>query len=208
MSHTPKPKKARRRRPADPKKRGLPLGSPCAHPCPDCGAMLVLRRGRFDLFYGCERYPACRGSHGAHPDGRPLGIPADAATRKARNDAHGYFDRLWREQPTGRAKAVGAFVIDCARQTRKTRKPSSAGPRIGVVVEVVGDVKRIVWGAGSRTSTLRQGRHGRIYPTPQDLRGRARFEGLAVYEPTAEERERLLERARAEGYLREEGRAA
>ena len=64
--------------------------------CGDCGAAMALRSGRFRPFYSCTRYPACRGSHGAHPDGRPLGVPADAATRQARIDAHAAFDRVWR----------------------------------------------------------------------------------------------------------------
>jgi len=51
------------------------------------------RKGR--PFYGCPRWPRCRGSHGAHKDGRPLGNPADEATRQARMRAHEAFDRLW-----------------------------------------------------------------------------------------------------------------
>jgi len=63
--------------------------------CGDCGGAMVLRASRFRPFYSCTRYPACRGTHGAHPDGRPLGVPADAATRQARIDAHAAFDRVW-----------------------------------------------------------------------------------------------------------------
>lgn len=65
--------------------------------CPeDCGGELVLRRSRYGLFYGCENYPDCPGSHGAHPDGRPLGIPATKETKDARIRAHAAFDRLWK----------------------------------------------------------------------------------------------------------------
>lgn len=64
--------------------------------CGDCGAAMALRAGRFRPFYSCTRYPACRGAHGAHPDGRPMGTPADAATRQARTEAHAAFDRVWR----------------------------------------------------------------------------------------------------------------
>jgi hypothetical protein len=70
--------------------------------CPSCDAVMIIRRssfvypdGRPRLFYGCSRYPECHETHGAHPDGRPLGIPAKAATRRLRMLAHEYFDRLW-----------------------------------------------------------------------------------------------------------------
>lgn len=61
-----------------------------------CGAPMQLRRSRYGKFYGCTRYPECDGRHGAHPNGSPLGIPADKATREARIRAHEAFDRLWR----------------------------------------------------------------------------------------------------------------
>lgn len=57
---------------------------------------MVLRRSSFGPFYGCTGFPACRGSHGAHPDGRPLGTPGDSATKRARKAAHKAFDPLWR----------------------------------------------------------------------------------------------------------------
>jgi DNA topoisomerase-1 len=28
--------------------------------CPECGGRLILRRGRFGKFYGCENYPTCK----------------------------------------------------------------------------------------------------------------------------------------------------
>jgi ssDNA-binding Zn-finger/Zn-ribbon topoisomerase 1 len=57
---------------------------------------MVLRSSRHGLFYGCRSFPACRAAHGAHPDGTPLGVPADPETRKARVAAHDAFDRLWK----------------------------------------------------------------------------------------------------------------
>lgn len=56
--------------------------------CPDCGSSMKLRRSRFGLFYGCPRYPACQGTHGAHPDGKPLGVPANAEGKRLRMRAH------------------------------------------------------------------------------------------------------------------------
>ena len=70
--------------------------------CPECGAMLKLRNGKHGLFYGCEKYPKCKASHGAYPDGRPKGTPGDKETRKARIYAHRIFDRLWK--PKGEEK--------------------------------------------------------------------------------------------------------
>lgn len=63
--------------------------------CGDCGAPMRLRSGRFGQFWSCSRFPSCRGSLGAHPDGRPVGAPSDTATRAARQRAHAAFDRLW-----------------------------------------------------------------------------------------------------------------
>jgi hypothetical protein len=67
-----------------------------AYPCPDCGAEMVLRWASFAerLFYGCVRWPECTANHGAHPNGYPLGKPADRDTRRARSAAHRAFDRL------------------------------------------------------------------------------------------------------------------
>jgi ssDNA-binding Zn-finger/Zn-ribbon topoisomerase 1 len=82
--------------------------------CPDCGSPMVLREtakfryedGRPRPFYGCSAYPACFATHGAHPDGRPLGTPGDAATKAARIKAHEAFDRLWKG---GRMSRRGAY---------------------------------------------------------------------------------------------------
>lgn len=64
--------------------------------CPECGSDMVLRDSRFGLFYGCVRYPACDATHGAHPNGDPLGVPADKETKRARMAAHDSFDLLWK----------------------------------------------------------------------------------------------------------------
>ena len=63
-----------------------------------------LRGSRYGPFYGCEKYPACTGSHKAHKDGSPMGIPANAETKQARIKAHDAFDRLWFDK-AGREKA-------------------------------------------------------------------------------------------------------
>jgi ssDNA-binding Zn-finger/Zn-ribbon topoisomerase 1 len=66
--------------------------------CPDCGADMILKDGKYGKFYGCERYPQCDAAHGAHQHTeKPLGIPADKATRVMRIRAHKAFDKLWKK---------------------------------------------------------------------------------------------------------------
>lgn len=71
--------------------------------CPDCGAEMVLRETkkftypknkRPRKFYGCSNWPKCNATHGAHPDGKPLGFPADSATKLWRSKTHKKIDEL------------------------------------------------------------------------------------------------------------------
>ena len=119
----------------------LPLGTRLSHPCPECGSTMVLRESRFGLFYGCQRYPSCEATHGARPNGCPLGIPADKPTKKERVLAHALFDQLWRgpQAPMSRLEAycwmqkmmemssddahIGRFMTeDCVRLRALLRK--------------------------------------------------------------------------------------
>ncbi|HMZ82256.1 MAG TPA: zinc-finger-containing protein [Acidobacteriota bacterium] len=75
---------------------GLPVGTILNHPCPDCGASMCLRNTKYGLRYLCCRFPTCKGSHGAHPSGHPLGVPADSYTKQKRIQAHHELDSLWR----------------------------------------------------------------------------------------------------------------
>lgn len=87
----------------------LPLGTVLEHPCPDCGAEMVLRHSdRYGLFYGCRGWPDCKATHGAHADGHPLGVPADPVTKLFRRAAHGTFDLLWKGT-TGRMSRTKAY---------------------------------------------------------------------------------------------------
>lgn len=65
--------------------------------CPDCGAMLVLVEFRGKPLYKCIRanQTACQGTHGAHIDGAPMGVPAHWTVRAKRRKAHSVFDLLW-----------------------------------------------------------------------------------------------------------------
>jgi ssDNA-binding Zn-finger/Zn-ribbon topoisomerase 1 len=73
--------------------------------CAECGASMVLRPSKYGLFYGCTKFPECRGTHGAHADGRPKGTPGNAVTKKARIEAHRIFDQIWK---SGLVKNRGA----------------------------------------------------------------------------------------------------
>lgn len=75
--------------------------------CPECGARMVLKPSRYGQFYGCVRWreTGCPGSHGCHPNGTPLGVPADRKTKDARIEAHAAFDTLWKEGGMRRKEA-------------------------------------------------------------------------------------------------------
>jgi ssDNA-binding Zn-finger/Zn-ribbon topoisomerase 1 len=67
--------------------------------CPDCKAPLRLKTGHHGLFYGCQRFPDCNTTHGAHNAtwrvGQPYGIPADKETRVLRARAHALAKDVW-----------------------------------------------------------------------------------------------------------------
>ena len=65
--------------------------------CPECGGNMILRKSPKypHPFYGCTRFPYCTSSHGAHPNGAPLGIPGNAETKEWRIKAHAAMDPLW-----------------------------------------------------------------------------------------------------------------
>ncbi len=84
----------------------IPNGAKHGHPCPSCKSVMTLRRGHNGPFYACEHFPKCRTTAGAHSDGRPLGIPADEATKKMRIKAHAAFDHLWQ---SGMRSRPGAY---------------------------------------------------------------------------------------------------
>ena len=79
--------------------------------CPQCktGAKMILRRRRSDgaPFYGCEKWPACKATHGAHPDGTPLGIPGTQDEKAARIRAHAAIDVIWQ---SGRMTRGGMYA--------------------------------------------------------------------------------------------------
>ncbi len=75
--------------------------------CPECGSPMILIEGKISSspFYGCTMFPKCRLTHGAHPDGKPLGVPATRLTVNRRKMAHHYFDMLWKSEKMSRGEA-------------------------------------------------------------------------------------------------------
>ena len=81
--------------------------------CPECGRPMILRdngpyktrSGQPKLWYACPFYPRyCTGSHGAHPDGTPLGTPANAELKALRTQAHKECGRVWGDWATNTSK--------------------------------------------------------------------------------------------------------
>lgn len=70
--------------------------------CPDCPGRMRLKNSRYGLFYGCDRYPDCDTTHGAHKStwrvGMPLGRPAPREVRMLRAQAHAAAAKLWNWQ--------------------------------------------------------------------------------------------------------------
>lgn len=89
--------------------------------CPDCGALMILVPFGAKVIYRCVRHKTirCRGTHGAHPDGSPLGTPAPWPVREARKKAHAVFDLLW-NGPDARMSRGAAYqwLQDSMHMTR------------------------------------------------------------------------------------------
>lgn len=79
--------------------------------CPECGSAMELRPSRYGKFYGCVRYPNCKATHGAHPNGSPLGTPADKVTKGWRIKAHDEFDKLWKSNLGGTMRRKDAYRL-------------------------------------------------------------------------------------------------
>ncbi len=98
--------------------RASPKRSMRGLPCPDCGGTLYLRNGKFGLFYGCENYSKtlCRGSVSADRQGLPLGVPADAATRRARYLVRTAINHLFLKDPDNNPPyAVQNYTLEQCR---------------------------------------------------------------------------------------------
>ena len=105
-----------------------PIGYILKNSCGDCGDNMVLRKGRYNIYFRCVNFPQCRGSHSAHQAGQkkgePMGNPADYRTRKLRQQTHEHLDKIWMTSPhhkkLGRrlvydwlAAQMGLSIMDC-----------------------------------------------------------------------------------------------
>lgn len=86
--------------------------------CGECQSPMELRESMYGKFWGCTRFPDCKGTHGAHRDsGAPLGVPADKATKQARMAAHAEFDKLWSQGQMDRKEAY-SWLMDAMGKSR------------------------------------------------------------------------------------------
>ena len=73
--------------------------------CPYCGSHTILRsangiyqdNSKGVMLYVCKNYPACDAYVRVHKGTTvPMGVPANWKLRKLRNEAHHYFDQLYK----------------------------------------------------------------------------------------------------------------
>lgn len=86
--------------------------------CPECGEVMVLKRSKFGLFYGCQKWPRCDGIQPAYPSGRPMGTNQVRATKQERVRAQEVFDdlRIRREWTRKRAYTWLAKKLNMTRK--------------------------------------------------------------------------------------------
>lgn len=65
--------------------------------------------------YICDRFPACRGSVGVHPNGKPLGSIPDDETKGLRRQLHATIDHLWMNRPHNQRKKYRGKVYGWLR---------------------------------------------------------------------------------------------
>lgn len=114
------------------------MNAPDSIPCQYCGGVArpvsgkVIYPHRPDLhvkrFYLCA---PCDAYCGTHPDGRPMGIPADKHLRKARNYVHGLFDPLWEKAD----QAYGGESSAKIRGVARSRAYRWLASRMGITTE-------------------------------------------------------------------------
>src|SRR4030067_3347967 len=71
--------------------------------CPSCGLGMRLitsdrykyKNGHPKRYYQCIDWPRCRGNHGAHPNGQPVGIPAEKGVRQISTYAPILREEIW-----------------------------------------------------------------------------------------------------------------
>jgi len=80
---------------------------------------MILKQGKFGIFYGCERYPECHNTHGADNEGKPLGVAVDDETRELRRELHDELDKWFDSGSSFRDWGEKADFLN--NETGKTR---------------------------------------------------------------------------------------
>lgn len=88
--------------------------------CPECGSPMELafsdrfryRDGRRRPFYRCYKWPECTGYHGAHPNGAPLGKPANKETRTLRSQVHAELNKLFPWKTKKGRRATNRWLLE------------------------------------------------------------------------------------------------
>ena len=84
------------------KRKGVHSNAPR---CPYCGSHTILRsadgiyqdNSKGAMLYVCKNHPACDSYVRVHPGTNvPMGVPANWKLRKLRNEAHHYFNQLYK----------------------------------------------------------------------------------------------------------------
>lgn len=57
-----------------------------------------------NILFACVNYPVCDSYVGTHSDDRPLGRLANHDLRKAKRNAHYWFDKIWKEEYKSRSE--------------------------------------------------------------------------------------------------------
>lgn len=126
------------------------------------------RTGRYGPYWLCT-VEGCGGTHGAHPDGTPLGTPADVATREARKVAHEAFDWIWKDGHIPRTAAYHMLADRMGLPDGACHIGSFDAAQCQKVVEVM---KRFEMLRGAGKPLERRRRTGGPPPAPQAFRGR------------------------------------
>lgn len=94
--------------------------------CPECRVPLRRVKGPYGPYLICSRWPKCDIGVTLHrTNGKPMGEPADKATRQMRRRAHAAFDPIWLHAD----ERTGVWNLpepERSRQVRRIRREARA----------------------------------------------------------------------------------
>jgi hypothetical protein len=120
--------------------------------CPECSFPMTLmenrdarypKTGTPRLYYRCGAYPRCNITHGAHPDGSPLGFPGDRQTREARYAFHEVFDQVWKSGPWSRSEAYRILQLLMDMPEEEAHVGNFSGDQCYVATQRVQEFKEL-----------------------------------------------------------------